>query len=240
MKYIDLTFPTPAQNLACDEALLDLCEAGYDHPILRFWESPRPFVVLGYSNRAATEVYPHACRAHNIPILRRCSGGGAVVQGAGCLNYALVLRLPDHGPLLTITGANRHVLEHHRRALAAVLDNHIAAAGLSDLVRHDLKFSGNAQRRKRRCLLFHGTLLRDFDLPLVERLLPMPSRQPDYRRDRPHRDFLTNLGAARSLIQTALRNAWNAHDPLGSDLPLPAIEQLAHRRYCADAWNFKL
>ena len=40
MKYFDFTLPTPAENLACDEALLEACERGGDE-ILRFWEPKR-------------------------------------------------------------------------------------------------------------------------------------------------------------------------------------------------------
>ena len=52
MEYLDLSLPTPAGNLACDEALLDLCETQETLEILRFWESPQHFVVLGYGNLA--------------------------------------------------------------------------------------------------------------------------------------------------------------------------------------------
>ena len=86
MRHLDLTIPSPAENLACDEALLDWCESGDGVECLRFWESPEPFVVVGYANKVETEVNVAACEARKIPILRRCSGGGTVVQGPGCLN----------------------------------------------------------------------------------------------------------------------------------------------------------
>ena len=56
MKVLDLTLPTPAENLACDEALLDAAESGAGGEALRFWESPVHFVVVGYANKVATEV----------------------------------------------------------------------------------------------------------------------------------------------------------------------------------------
>ena len=43
MKLLDLTLPSPAENLACDEALLDWCENGEGEEVLRFWESARTF-----------------------------------------------------------------------------------------------------------------------------------------------------------------------------------------------------
>ena len=46
MKLCDLTLGTPEENLACDEVLLDLCEAGDSDEILRLWALPQYFVVL--------------------------------------------------------------------------------------------------------------------------------------------------------------------------------------------------
>ncbi|TAL05365.1 MAG: lipoate--protein ligase family protein, partial [Verrucomicrobia bacterium] len=109
MKALDLTLPTPAENLACDEALLDAAEAGPGDEVLRFWESREHFVVVGYANKVASEVNVAACEAKSIPILRRCSGGGTVVQGPGCLNYALVLRITEDGATRSISAANKFI-----------------------------------------------------------------------------------------------------------------------------------
>jgi len=52
MKLLDLTLPSPAENLALDEALLDAAEAGeMADEVLRFWESPQPLVVVGRSSQ---------------------------------------------------------------------------------------------------------------------------------------------------------------------------------------------
>jgi lipoate-protein ligase A len=237
VKYIDLTLPTPQANLAADEALLDLCEEGADGEILRFWESPQRFAVLGYSNKTQTEVNVPACRADGVPVLRRCTGGGAVVQGPGCLNFSLILHIPNAGLLAHIAETNKFIMQKHRDALAPILGD-VQMKGQSDLALGDRKFSGNAQRRKRRYLLFHGTFLLDFDIPVLERLLPLPSRQPAYRQNRAHKDFLTNTGAARSRIKDALRSLWGATEMLG-DVPLDQIEKLATGGYSSDEWNFR-
>ena len=92
MKLLDLTLETPAANLALDEALLETADEGADAgEVLRIWESPQPLVVVGRASRVADEVDEASCRAQGIPVLRRCSGGAAVVVGPGCLMYALVL-----------------------------------------------------------------------------------------------------------------------------------------------------
>jgi len=99
-------FATPEENLACDEALLDACENSDAPGFVRFWESPSYFVVLGYGKHLEQEVFKDVCTRENILILRRCSGGGTVLQGPGCFNYTLVLPITSSPELETISGAN--------------------------------------------------------------------------------------------------------------------------------------
>jgi lipoate-protein ligase A len=251
MKHIDLTLPSPAENLAADEALLDECEAGGGGEILRFWEPREHFVVVGYANKIATEVNVAACEAKEIPIFRRCSGGGTVVQGPGCLNYALILRITNDGPLHSIATANRFIMRQNRaaiesafripcrgEAMRSLAHSAIAVRGHTDLAIGDRKFSGNSQRRRKHFLLFHGTFLLAFDLPLVSKLLPMPSKQPDYREDRGHDRFLANLNMPADKVKTTLRQVWKADEPLKNP-PLEKITALAREKYMAREWNLK-
>ena len=92
MRYLDLTLPTPEENLALDEALLDEAELS-EGPTetLRFWEAGGEMVVVGRSSVVDDEVRVEACRRAGVPILRRASGGAAVLAGPGCLMYAAVL-----------------------------------------------------------------------------------------------------------------------------------------------------
>ena len=241
MKFLDLTLPTPAENLACDEALLDLCETESAPEILRVWQPPEHFLVLGYSNPAATEVNLDRAQLDGVPVLRRCTGGGAVLQGPGCLNYSLILQIPAAGPLAHIRETNELIMEKHRQALAPLAGAGIATVcvqGHSDLTLGDLKFSGNAQRRRRRHLLFHGSFLLDFDMDRIERLLPMPTREPTYRHHRPHKDFLVNLAVTKTKLQTALRNCWKA-ETIFPGVPTAKISALARNQYLSPDWTFK-
>lgn len=218
MKYLDLTLPTPQENLALDEALMDWCEEGLGTEVLRFWEAPQYFVVLGYSSKIESEVKLGSCRRAGVPVFRRASGGGTVLQGPGCLSYSLVLNIPERGPLAGIRSATCHIMNLHREALNPLAPG-IKVCGTSDLTVGERKFSGNAQRRKRRAFLFHGTFLLDFDLARVQELLEHPGRRPDYRADRSHADFLTNLRVPAARVKQQLKAAWDAAQPLAR-LPL--------------------
>lgn len=229
----------PAENLAADEAMLDWCEAGADRQALRFWESPVHFVVLGYGNRAAEEVRLEDCRTAAVPVLRRCSGGGTVLQGPGCLNYSVVLEIAQMPGLESITGTNQFVMERNRAAIEQRLGRPVSIEGFTDLASGGRKFSGNAQRRKRRCLLFHGTILVGFDLALVAQFLRPPPRQPEYRRTRAHGDFITNLPITAAEVKTALARAWNAGGSFGEGLSR-ATARLVADRYGRDDWNLRI
>jgi len=235
MKYLDATWPTPEENLAADEALLDAVEAG-NGPVLRVFSPERPYVVVGYGNHRAREVHLTSAAAEGVPVLRRSSGGGTVLLGAGCLAYALVLPLEWHPELATVTRTNRFIMERLRSALQPAVAGTLAVEGHTDLTLDGRKFSGNAQRRRAGSVLFHGTVLLSMDLEAVTRLLPPPSMEPAYRAGRPHPDFLVNLPLTADGVKSLLRQAWEAEEAWR--LPLDqAVGEWVRTRYGSAEWH---
>ena len=237
MKILNRTFKTPEQNLACDEALLDAAEEGLSDEVLRFWSPDDYFVVLGYSGKIADDVELDACRAAGVPVLRRASGGGTVLQGPGCLNYSLVLSTEKRKEIPGIVSTNHFIMERQRQALLSP-SSAVEVRGVTDLAVGGKKFSGNAQRRKKKFVLFHGTFLLDFDLDRISRFLKIPPRQPDYRRNRTHRDFLANFPLFEKEVREKISAAWNASEDSGFD-PEEKMKGLVESRYSKEEWNFK-
>jgi lipoate-protein ligase A len=193
--------------------------------------------VLGHANRANSEVDIPACEAEGIPVLRRISGGGTVLQGPGCLNYALILRNRWQDPFMGIAQTHGIVLGRHQKAMEKLLGKTVCI-NANDLTLGGRKFSGNAQRRKRNAVLYHGTFLCDFDLEGMEQLLRMPSRQPAHRGGRTHRDFLANLGVTPAEIKEALQKAWDCAEK-AIFRPSEKIQELVNTVYNRREWNFK-
>jgi lipoate-protein ligase A len=129
-------------------------------------------------------------------------------------------------------------MNRNRNALNGLLGGQVLIQGHTDLTLQGLKFSGNSQRRKRRFLLFHGSFLLHLDLALVEQALRSPSKQPSYRRNRSHKDFLTNLPAQVDEVKAAMKRVWGADDGL-EWLPEKRIERLVHEKYGTNEWNLK-
>jgi len=168
------------------------------------WETHRPVVVLGRGNRVDDWADVSACRRDGIEVLRRCSGGGAVVLGPGCLNYAIGLSIVSRPQLADVAASFRTVLE------CLIVELQVAglmAAGLADLALDGRKVSGNAQRRGRCGLLHHGTVLYDFDAALADRYLRHPPRQPAYRSGRSHQQFVGNLPLSGDAVRRRMEAA---------------------------------
>jgi lipoate-protein ligase A len=239
MLLLELTLPTCAENLALDEALLEAGEQGeLPGETLRIWESPQLAVVIGRSSKRSEEADLAYCDAHHIPVLRRSSGGAAIVMGPGCLMYAVVLSLAARPELRMIDLAHQFVLGRIRDALAAVCPN-VELCGISDLAVQGRKFSGNSLRVRRTHLLYHGTLLYDFPLTRVGACLKTPPRQPDYRAGRTHGEFVANLKVAPEDLRRALVKAFDAERAL-SAWPQALTRKLVADKYSQASWNDRL
>jgi lipoate-protein ligase A len=233
MRLLETELSGLAENLALDEALLEGVQETGD--LFRTWEVHRPAVVLGRASRRLDEVQEAFCQTEGIPVVRRCSGGASVVLMRGCLLYSVVLRLEDHPELRIIERAHAFVLERIREAIVR-LGRPVELAGTSDLVLGGRKFSGNSLRCRKDGVLYHGTLLLEASIDLIGRCLKMPPRQPDYRDQRPHEEFLTNLNLSADALDASLRQAWQCEGRL-EDWPRGEVERLVAERYGQESWN---
>lgn len=241
LRFLDATRPTVAENLAIDEALLVAAEDRAGPALLRIWELENLAVVLGASGRLAEDVRLDACRADGVTIARRSSGGGTVVIGPGALNFAVVLPIDATPELRHVDDAQRYVLGRTAAAIRAQ-GPPVEVLGSGDLTLGRRKFSGSAQRRLRRHVLVHATLLYDFPLDRIGRYTRMPSRRPEYRQDRPHDEFLTNLPMGREPLREALKAAWLLHgsDPDPAPIPEDLLRSLVETKFSDDGWIRRL
>jgi len=203
----DVSFPYPEENLIYDQTLLELAEAGSLGETLRFWESDTYFIVLGRTSKISDDVNLSNAESDKICVLRRSSGGGTVLQGPGCLNYSLVLSYERDTLLRGIRSSYAYILNRICGALKK-LGVKAEIMPLSDIAVGKRKFSGNAQCRRRKYLLHHGTILYDFSIDKMELYLKQPGEEPPYRKKRTHRDFLTNIRRETSEIKQAIASFW--------------------------------
>lgn len=239
--WLDAEPATVAENLALDEALLDEAHEGrLACAVVRTWMAVEPTVVLGSSSQVEREIDLEACHAGGVAVLRRPSGGLTVVIGPGCLMWTVVVPVTPaappvdriHAALLdplaeSLTAAGRAVIRRGTSDLAIDVDGSVR------------KVSGNALRVRRQAILYHGTLLDDFDLGLIQRVLRHPPREPGYRAGRDHAAFVANLRLGRVALDAAVRRAFAAEE-VRREWPRERVASLVQGRYLDGGWTHRL
>ena len=106
--------------------------------------------------------------------------------------------------MLRATGSGEQFPEPHFRRFCGAAVEALSACGLagvrmrgvSDLCLGERKIAGSSLRLACGRVLFQISVLVAPDLALFERYLRHPSREPEYRRGRSHREFVTSLREA--------------------------------------------
>ncbi len=205
---------SPYSNLAIEEAIsLHLVK----HDLIggiRLWKNPRT-IVLGLSENPELTIAPQVISAFRsritsgnllkypkdeeiVFLARRASGGGTVFQNpTGNINYSIYVNLEKRKELFAVKDSYQILLGLVTSALSKQLIS-AGSNGKSDITVSDAgvlkKISGNAQFRKKNCIVQHGTLiLEEALIDKVSGLLLHPPEEPEYRKARKHRDFLTSL-----------------------------------------------
>ncbi len=259
--WFDVKLPSVEENLAVDEALLEQAHEGLTTETwVRTWMAAEPTIVLGSSSRMDEEIDLVKCDAAGVRVVRRPSGGATVVLGPGCLMWSVITPHPIATP--SIEAIHAAMLEPLAASLNTALlratspaGRRVVRRGTSDLaivesgtgaVDYDLhtaagerKISGNALRVRRHGVLYHGTLLDSFDLALVGSVLRHPPREPDYRSQRSHGDFLANLNLGRDVLKGIVRGAFNATLACPG-WPRDRVATLVSERYSARDWTRRL
>ena len=147
-------------------------------------------VVLGRGSKVALELRVDACVRDRVRLQRRRGGGCAVVLDPG--NVIISIVLPTAG-----IGDSPRYFDTMSSFIIAGLDAigfaELSRAGISDLALDDHKVGGSCMHRERAFLHYSTTLLIRPRIDLMERYLKHPPREPEYRRGRPHREFVSSL-----------------------------------------------
>ncbi len=238
-----------AFNMGLDEAILASVAEGREPPTLRLYGWNPPTVTLGYFQGLDEEVDREACARMGVDIVRRVTGGGAVFHDAE-LTYSVVL--PETHPL-----ARPNILDSYRILCAGVVEG-LARFGLSaefapinDVLVDGRKISGNAQTRKRGCILQHGTILLDVDVDRMFALLKVPSEKMKGKLIEDVKQRVTSLrsklGRTVGLPEAAAAFAAGFSRALGVELeaarPSPEeladADRIAREKYGTEEWTAK-
>ena len=180
------------ENMAADEAIYRLNHAESALPTLRLYSWSKPSVSLGYFQDAEKEIDLEVCRKHHIDVVRRPTGGKAVLHGQD-LTYLVVAK--ESNPLFPkdILGTYKVISQCITDGLATLGIKAVMSPGLrkaesslkafcfsepskNELLVGGKKICGSAQARSHGIFLQHGSLLIDFDPSQTKSVIRSPLR----------------------------------------------------------------
>ena len=239
MKYIETGSCSPAINLAYEDYFLKGKDLEED--LLMLWRN-EPAIVVGRFQNTLEEINSSFAEAHQIQVIRRISGGGAVYHDWGNLCFSFILQniRPE------IIDKSKYV-----RPLIDALNQLGIQAEMTrrnDLVIAGKKFSGNAMALRKNRLLFHGTLLFDTDLEILDQVLRGPAVEIESKGVKSVRSRVTNLKeyfpAEMDILQfkQSMKGLLLADSPAATYTPsledLDAIQELVKTKYETWQWNY--
>lgn len=162
-------------NMALDYAILSANREGKVPPTVRFYGWMPSAISIGYFQSLSEEVDTKQCKNLGVDFVRRITGGGAVFHEKE-VTYSIVV--PEAHPSMP-----KNILKSYSRICGAIikglynLDIKSKYIPINDIVANGKKISGNAQTRKEKTVLQHGTIITDVDVEKMFSLLKVPNEK---------------------------------------------------------------
>jgi len=237
IRTLETGFNPAMNNMAIDEALM---ETVGEVPILRIYGWRPAAVSIGYFQSMNEEVNFAKCREVGVDVVRRLTGGGAVLHECE-LTYSFISREYP-----------KNIMESYRWICDAIVMS-INRLGfdanfvpLNDIVIAGKKVSGNAQTRRNGVLLQHGTILLGVDVDKMFSVLKVPSEKLRDKIIKDAKERVTSLARITfDDMATSLKTSFAAKfesklitDAL-STKEISRARWLANRKYSSKEWNLR-
>lgn len=153
----------PTYNLAIEYFLVN--EKKLDEPILLFYIN-EPSIIIGKNQNTHVEINEEYVKEHNVHVVRRFSGGGAVYHDLGNICYCFITN-DDGNSFRDFKKFTDPIIDSlHKMGVEGA-----ELKGRNDLVIGDQKFSGNAMYATNGRMTSHGTLMFDVDIDETTKVL---------------------------------------------------------------------
>ncbi|NLW79024.1 MAG: lipoate--protein ligase [Ruminococcaceae bacterium] len=239
MRYIESPSHDAWFNMALEEYVFESLDKNEDWFML--WQNNNTIVVGKYQN-TIEEINAEYVKDNNISIVRRLSGGGAMYQDMGNLNFTFVVD-QDTSKTLDFGIFIQPVI----KALAAI---GVTAERNSrnDITIEDQKFSGNSQYNKRGRTMHHGTLLFNADLNVVGKALQVKADKIESKGVKSVRSRVTNilphmkepitLEQFKKELLAQMFEANSLEEYKLTDADIANIQKLRDEKYITWDWNY--
>jgi len=237
VNYIETESRDPAFNLAFEQYIL---ENKLEGDWLLLWQNDNT-VVIGLNQNTSEEINADFIKEHNVNVVRRMTGGGAVYHDLGNLNYSFITDVGDK-ETLTISRFTEPVC----KALAQ-MGIKAETTGRNDITIDGKKVSGVAQRIYKDRILHHGTLLFDSNIEMLSGCLNV---DPAKFASKSSKSVKSRVGMIKDYMPqgATIETFWNAlrdnlstegiNKPQLSEAELEEINRNAQEKYRSWEWTY--
>lgn len=235
--YLETNSTDPAYNLAFEEYVL---RNRTDGSYLILWQNDNA-VIVGRNQNAEAEINRAFVERHDIRVVRRNTGGGAVYHDLGNLNYSFITDAEDPAS----RSASRFTDPVVRTLCSLGLD--AEASGRNDILVNGRKVSGTAQQQLKGRILHHGTLLFDSNADMIAGAL---NPDPTKFQSKSVQSVRSRVGNIRNALPKDM-TLWEFWEHLKTQLiqddilptaltseELAQVQQLKQEKYDTWQWNF--
>ncbi len=230
----------PRINLAIEEYLIK--SVAPKEEILMFYIN-KPSIIIGRNQNTIQEINVDYVQEHDIIVVRRLSGGGAVYHDLGNLNFSFIA---PNSP------GNFHNFRKFTQPVIKVLMKMGVPAELSgrnDILADGKKISGNAQYVSGPRMVSHGTLLWNTDLSVVGEALRVKQAKIESKGIKSVRSRVANITeflpedppdimTFRQMIIDGVHSENPLEEYVLTETDWENIHQLSQERYQTWEWNF--
>ena len=154
------------------------------------WQPAGTQIVLGQSNTPERSLIIENIEADNIPVTKRPTGGEAVVLTR---QMAVITVAREFRETITSKDFFKVINGMMLDMLSDLGIKNYGMKGISDITIDNRKILGSSMHRREKRLVYHAVLNISEDSGIFERYLKHPGREPDYRLNRRHSEFVTSL-----------------------------------------------
>ncbi len=175
------------------------------------WNPDNIYIVLGRSNSSEESVNLDTAIKDGVTIIKRPTGGESVVLSPNMLVFsAKIYHKNSQKPIEVFNKINKHLITQ----LTNIGIKNLNSKGISDLSIGEKKILGSSMMLKDNIFFYHAVLNINEDPSIISKYLKHPKKEPDYRKGREHKQFVTSLKLAgynidKELIEQSINNAFN-------------------------------
>lgn len=156
---------------------------------IKIWQPENTYIVLGRSDRAEDAVNFDYSATEPIFVVKRPSGGHTVVVSPKTLVISAIFRDSQ----IKSKGIFRKMNAHIISVLQTLGVKNLHEKGISDISIGNKKILGSSIYKNPKYTFYHAVLNHSEDVDLIQNLLKYPKNEPDYRKGRSHKEFVTSI-----------------------------------------------